>query len=77
MGTVLSTRLAPPDDPMFSGGLEILSLKHRRDPTKGDLGENKPRLSSLVKAEKAIEELKMDKASQALPAAERGGNNEQ
>jgi hypothetical protein len=32
MGKIISEGLAPPDDPMFSGGLETFSVRKRKRP---------------------------------------------
>jgi hypothetical protein len=38
MGKVISRRLLPPDDPMFSGGLETFSVRNRNRPVVTDTG---------------------------------------
>jgi hypothetical protein len=38
MGKIISEGLAPPDDPMFSGGLETFSVRKQNRPVVTDTG---------------------------------------
>jgi hypothetical protein len=38
MGKIISEGLVPPDDPMFSGGLETFSVRNRNRPVVTDTG---------------------------------------